>query len=101
MKNNKNNKLLVKDFTEDEIIGVLSSYQTIRKGLIKGIGDDCAVCKNENSNFHNVYTSDATIEGIHFNSGERPERIGNNAIGRGRSDFAAMRADPNWFLINL
>ena len=67
MKNNKNNKLLVKDFTEDEIIGVLSSYQTVRKGLIKGIGDDCAVCQTENSSFYNVYTSDATIENIHFN----------------------------------
>ena len=51
MKNNKNNKLLVKDFTEDEIIGVLSSYQTVRKGLIKGIGDDCAVCQTENIYF--------------------------------------------------
>ncbi len=101
MKNNKNNKLLVKDFTEDEIIGVLSSYQTVRKALIKGIGDDCAVCQTENSSFHNVYTSDATIEDVHFNSGERPERIGNKAIGRVLSDFAAMGAEPNWFLINL
>ena len=44
------------------------SYQTVRKGLIKGIGDDCAVCQTENSSFHNVFTSDATIEDIHFNS---------------------------------
>lgn len=101
MKNHINNKLLVKDFTEDEIINILSYYQTDRKGLIKGIGDDCAVCETEGIDHHVVYTSDATIEDIHFKDGEIPERIGNKAIGRVLSDLAAMGAEPNWFIINL
>ena len=68
-----------------------------RKTLIKGIGDDCAVCQTENNDEYSVYTSDATIEDIHFNSDERPERIGNKAIGRVLSDFAAMGARPIGF----
>ena len=47
------------------------------------------------------YSCNIIIIDIHFNSDERPERIGNKAIGRVLSDFAAMGADPNWLLINL
>ena len=101
MKKNLNNKFLIKDFKEDEITDILSSYQSSRNNLIKGIGDDCAVVNNENNDEYSVYTSDATIEGVHFNFGESPERIGNKAIGRVLSDFAAMGARPRWVLINL
>ena len=101
MKRYLNNKLLIKDFKEDEITDILSSYQSSRNNLIKGIGDDCAVVNNENNDECSVYTSDATIEGVHFNFGESPERIGNKAIGRVLSDFAAMGAKPRWILINL
>ena len=95
------NKLLINDFKEDEIVNILSCYQSPRDDLIKGIGDDCAVVKNENNDEYSVFTSDATIQGVHFNLGELPERIGNKSIGRVLSDFAAMGARPSWILINL
>ena len=66
MKKYLNNKLLIKDFKEDEITDILSSYQSSRNNLIKGIGDDCAVVNNENNDEYSVYTSDTTNRGRTF-----------------------------------
>ena len=65
MKKYLNNKLLIKDFKEDEITDILSSYQSSRNNLIKGIGDDCAVVNNENNDEYSIIikaSEDNTIE---------------------------------------
>ena len=92
---------LLDDYSEQELIKLLSLFQSHDKNLVKGIGDDCAICCLSPSNYELVYTSDATIQDIHFNINTCPSRIGNKAIGRVLSDFAAMGAEPSWILINL
>ena len=85
---------------EQRIIARLNRFTLDHERLQMGIGDDSAVASTS-SDEHQVFTSDATLEGIHFESGEVPERIGNKAAGRVLSDLAAMGAHPEWILINV
>lgn len=82
------------------IIERLNKFARNHKRLKMGIGDDSAVASNS-SDEHQIFTSDATLEGIHFEKGEIPERVGNKAAGRVLSDLAAMGAYPEWILINV
>lgn len=72
-------------------------------GLIKSIGDDCAVIEISSSSPDVLLlTSDAVLEGVHFNkSTTPPEMAGRKAIGRVLSDIAAMGGTPMWALINF
>lgn len=85
---------------EQRIIARLNRFALNHERLMIGIGDDCAVASTA-SDDHQVFTSDATIEGIHFEITDQPERIGNKAVGRVLSDLAAMGAIPEWILINV
>ena len=85
---------------EQRIIARLNRFTLNHERLQMGIGDDSAVASAP-SDDHQVLTSDATLEGIHFEKGEMPERIGNKAAGRVLSDLAAMGAHPEWLLINV
>ncbi len=97
----KNIDLNVGEYTEKEIIQVLSNNITIQgKSLKQGIGDDCAVHHLDVAKSDQVYTSDATIENIHFNITDDPKLIGHKAIGRVLSDLASMGAEPILFLVN-
>jgi len=86
---------------EEQVIKRLARFVGDHANLMMGIGDDCAVCRIENSSQDQVFTSDATIEGIHFLSDTEPMRVGHKAIGRVLSDLASMGADPEWFLVNV
>jgi len=98
--NNFKNKLL-DDCNEQELIELFSFFQSNNKDLIKGIGDDCALCSPVHQSYDLVYTSDATIQDIHFIITDSPYGIGNKAVGRVLSDFAAMGAEPCWIIVNL
>lgn len=79
------------------------SGMNISHGLVKGIGDDCAVIETStHSPDLLLLTSDAVVEGVHFNKTiTNPEMVGHKAIGRVLSDIAAMGGTPVWALINF
>jgi thiamine-monophosphate kinase len=69
--------------------------------LIQGIDDDAAVYRVADGRVH-VVTTDALIEGIHFDRSFSPmERVGFKAISSNVSDVAAMNARPLWATIAL
>jgi thiamine-monophosphate kinase len=89
------------DIGEREAIRRLTAGLGGHPLLRTGVGDDCAVTKLPGTGLDQVFTTDPLIEGIHFESGEQPGRIGAKAAGRVLSDLAAMGAEPRWLLVNL
>lgn len=71
------------------------------RGLVLGIGDDCAVFRPQGSTEDLVFTTDQVIEGTHFRKGISASRLGEKALARALSDIAAMGADPRFCLISL
>lgn len=63
------------------------------------IGDDCAVIHARVVDL--LFTTDLTIEGVHFKRNAPPEEIGYRALARGLSDIAAMGGTPLHCLISL
>jgi thiamine-monophosphate kinase len=69
--------------------------------LVIGIGDDAAVV-TPTRNAQTVLTTDAQVEGIHFERRfSAPEDIGYRALAVNLSDLAAMGARPRWALLSL
>jgi len=48
-----------------------------------------------------LFKTDAVVEGVHFASGDPPEKIGHKALGRCLSDIAATAGTPDAALITL
>lgn len=71
------------------------------RGLVLGIGDDCAIFRPSGSREDLVFTSDQLIEGVHFLRGTPARKVGERALGRALSDIAAMGADPRFCLVSL
>ena len=71
------------------------------RGLVLGIGDDCAIFRPRGSREDLVFTSDQTIEGTHFRRGLSARQIGDRAVRRALSDIAAMGAEPRFCLISI
>lgn len=86
---------------EARILSRLAGYGGLNARVSCGIGDDCAICRTENPAVDQVFTSDATMEGIHFRIDEDPVRVGRKAVSRVLSDIASMGASPEWILINV
>ncbi|MCF7816432.1 MAG: thiamine-phosphate kinase [Kiritimatiellales bacterium] len=86
---------------EHEAIRILTAKLGGHPELRTGTGDDCAVVKIPGTETDQVLTTDPVVEGVHFQSSEKPERIGNKAVGRVLSDIAAMGATPQWVLVNI
>ena len=69
--------------------------------LVIGIGDDAAVVA-PTRNAHTVLTTDAQIEGVHFERHfSTPADLGYRALAVNLSDLAAMGATPRWALLSL
>jgi thiamine-monophosphate kinase len=72
-----------------------------KDGLVIGIGDDAAIV-TPGRNRLTVLTTDAQIEGVHFERAfSSPEDIGHRALAVNLSDLAAMGAEPKWALLSL
>jgi thiamine-monophosphate kinase len=54
-----------------------------------GIGDDCAILQAPESGKY-VITTDMVLEGVHFEKGTPPYKVGRKAAARSLSDIAAM-----------
>ena len=71
------------------------------RGLVEGIGDDCAVYTVSPGRVH-VVTTDALVEGVHFDRSYAPlGMIGWKAVATAVSDVVAMNADPLWATVAL
>jgi thiamine-monophosphate kinase len=69
--------------------------------LVIGIGDDAAVVA-PSRNAYTVLTTDAHVEGVHFERRfSQPADIGYRALAVNLSDLAAMGAAPRWALLSL
>jgi thiamine-monophosphate kinase len=74
--------------------GGQSRASSVAKGLITGIGDDCAVLRVPRGH-EMLVTTDFSIEGVHFRRDwHGPEMVGRRCLTRGLSDIAAMGGDP-------
>jgi thiamine-monophosphate kinase len=87
--------------------GELSLLEIIRKkfrkkprGLILGIGDDCAVVRPEDRNM--LLTTDMMVEGVHFDLGwTTPYQLGFKLVSVNVSDIYAMGGTPSLLLLNF
>lgn len=72
------------------------------RGLILGIGDDCAVYRPAGAREDLLLTTDWLIEGVHFlRETHPPDAVGWKALARGLSDIAAMGGRPRICLLSL
>ncbi len=65
-----------------------------------GIGDDCAIYRPR-PNEELLFTTDQSIEGVHFLPDQPASIIGHNALARSLSDIAAMGGEPRFCLVSL
>jgi len=79
--------------TEDQITARLRRHAPL-------IGDDCAIIKAP-AGKDLLFTTDFTIEGVHFTRDLPAEQVGHRALLRGLSDIAAMGGTPKYCLVSL
>jgi thiamine-monophosphate kinase len=79
--------------TEDSIIGKLRRRAPL-------IGDDCAVVRPPTGQ-DLLFTTDLSIEGVHFTRESTAEEIGARAVARSLSDIAAMGGTPLYCLVSM
>ncbi|HLO95710.1 MAG TPA: thiamine-phosphate kinase, partial [Burkholderiaceae bacterium] len=69
-------------------------------GVVKGIGDDCAVLA-PTPGWQWLVSTDMLVEGRHFLSTVDPGRLGHKALAVNLSDLAACGATPRAFFLAL
>jgi thiamine-monophosphate kinase len=85
---------------ELELIARLTQQLPTNPNVVVGPGDDCAVLRFDGE-FDFLLKTDAVVEGVHFESGEDPRRVGRKALARCLSDIAAMAGTPSSALVTL
>jgi len=79
---------------EKSLIARIRRSATKRRGIVSGIGDDCAVLRLPRGH-EALITTDFSLEGIHFRrQWHSPESVGHRCLARGLSDIAAMGGEP-------
>ena len=72
------------------------------RGIVLGIGDDCAIFRPRGCAEDLLFTTDLLLEDIHFRRETHSAAdIGWKALARGLSDIAAMGGEPRFFLLSL
>jgi len=87
---------------ERELIDVISRLAgSAPEGLLRGIGDDCAVFEKQHGRVFLV-TMDTLAETVHFDlSWQPPEKLGRKSVSVNISDIAAMGGVPVFVLLSL
>ncbi len=87
--------------TEKALIARIRRQVKQRRGVVTGIGDDCAVLRVP-PDHEALVTTDFSLEGVHFRrEWHPPESIGHRYLARGLSDIAAMGGEPIAFFVSL
>ncbi len=85
---------------ECQIIEYIAGLAGPAEGLVKGIGDDCAVIDKDGSHVW-LLTMDTLIESVHFNrTFHPPEKLGRKAVSVNVSDIGAMGGKPLFVLLS-
>jgi thiamine-monophosphate kinase len=93
--------ITVADVGEHALIANIRSRLTMPSWVVVGPGDDAAVLRPERGTLE-VVTTDAQVEGIHFDRRfVPPEAIGHRALAVNLSDLAAMGGRPRAALLSL
>jgi thiamine-monophosphate kinase len=92
----------VADLTERELIArVVGRLPAPPEWVVVGIGDDAAVVEPARNQL-DVFTVDASVEGVHFDRRlSPPDAIGHRALAVNLSDLAATGAAPRVALLSL
>ncbi len=84
-----------------ERIRKLASTGHRNKGIVEGIGDDCAIVRPK-AGADLVFTTDFVLQGRHFNlDTHKAADVGHKALARSLSDLAAMGSKPVFCLVSL
>jgi len=87
--------------TEKALIAQLRRRVKSGRGIITGIGDDCAVLRMP-AGHEALITTDFSLEGVHFRREWHPaESVGHRCLARGLSDIAAMGGEPIALFVSL
>ena len=78
---------------EEAIVRKLSRHS-------RWIGDDCAIYRGR-PGAELLFTTDFSIEGVHFTRDSNAEVVGRRALTRSLSDIAAMGGTPQFCLVSL
>jgi len=93
--------LTVADIGERALIARIKARVSMPSWVVIGPGDDAAVIQPERGAF-DVLTTDAQVEGVHFDRRFVPaDAIGHRALAVNLSDLAAMGASPRAALLSL
>ncbi len=88
--------------SEDLLLDLIRAELPVHdSSVLLGSGDDCALVEWKAEHHALVLKTDATIEGIHFNTQAHLTEVGWKAFCRPISDFAAMGATPKHALITV
>ena len=86
---------------EKVLIARLRTQVKQGRGVITGIGDDCAVLRVP-PDHDALVTTDFSLEGVHFRREWHPaESVGHRCLARGLSDIAAMGGEPIAAFVSL
>ena len=91
----------VSDIGEHALISRITARLATPSWVLVGPGDDAAVIRPERGAF-DVLTTDAQVEGVHFDRRfVPPHAIGHRALAVNLSDLAAMGAEPRAALLSF
>jgi thiamine-monophosphate kinase len=91
----------LRDIGEDRLLGRLFPRLSLGKGVVRGLGDDCAMMKICDHRNLLVLKTDCVVAGVHFSPTANGFEVGWKAMMRPLSDFAATSALPEFALITL
>lgn len=92
----------LKDIGEFGFIDRIRPETLVRpESVIKGIGDDCSVCRSTRD-FVTLLTTDLLVEDVHFQREKiAPTLLGRKSIAVNLSDIAAMGGTPKEALVSI
>lgn len=86
---------------EFELIARLTRALPANATVVTGAGDDCAILDLGLPGKLLLFKTDAVVEGVHFETGTSPEKIGRKTLARCLSDIAAMAGTPTAAMVTL